>query len=251
MKILIVTVAGLSSRFSQSIGCPCLKCIYHEKDIRESLLYRILRDNPQADRYVIVGGFRFDELKEVIGRDFGEFRDKILLIQNKRYEEYGSGYSLYMGLKAIKNLEFEEVVFAEGDLRVDEESCQKIWESPRDVITCNREPILASKSVAFYYDGNYHIHYIFDTNHSMLEIKEPFRGIFNSGQIWKFVQHDRVIDAMENLSEKEWSQTNLKFVQKYFGALDREEYEMIEFSKWINCNTVEDFEKIKDEEKPQ
>lgn len=251
MRILIVTVAGLSSRFSKSVNRPCLKCIYYEKDIRESLLYRMLEGNPQADKFVIVGGFRFEELKETIDSKFGEFQDKILLIKNEKYEELGSGYSLYMGLKAIKDLEFKEVLFAEGDLWTDTKSCQKIWESREDVITCSREPVLASKSVAFYYDSDYHIHYIFDTGHSMLEIKEPFRGIFNSGQVWKFVQHDKVIDTMESLSMEEWGQTNLKFVQKYFEGMNREEYNRIEFVKWINCNTVEDFDRIKVEEKAQ
>ena len=94
MRVLIVTVAGLSTRFSQSIGRSCLKCIYHEKDIRESLLYRILKGSPQADKFVIVGGFLFEELKETIDSKFGEFQDKILLVKNEKFEEYGSGYSL-------------------------------------------------------------------------------------------------------------------------------------------------------------
>lgn len=33
MRILLVTVAGLSSRFSQSVGYPCLKCLYHEEKV--------------------------------------------------------------------------------------------------------------------------------------------------------------------------------------------------------------------------
>ena len=251
MKVLIVTVAGQSCRFSKSINRSCLKCIYHENDIRESLLYRMLKMNPWADKYVIVGGFKFDELKEVIDREFGQFRNQIVLVKNEKYEEYGSGYSLYLGLKAIKDLEFDEVVFAEGDLWVEERSFRQIWEVKKDVITCNREPILASKSVAFYYDRNFRIHYIFDTSHSTLEIREPFLGIFNSGQIWKFSRRERVIDVMGSLTEEEWRQTNLKFVQKYFEDIDREEYEIVEFKKWINCNTVEDYAKIKDEERVQ
>ncbi len=248
MRVLIVTVAGLSTRFSQTIGRSCLKCIYHEKDITESLLYRILKGSPQADKFVIVGGFLFEELKETIGSKFGEFQDKILLVKNEKFEEYGSGYSLYMGFLAIKNMEFDEVVFAEGDLWVDGEDYTRVWDCRRDVITCSREPVLASKSVAFYYDRNYHIHYIFDTSHSLLEIGQPFRGIFNSGQIWKFVSRKRVLHVMDSLTEEEWKETNLKFVQEYFDGIDKEGYELIEFKKWINCNTVDDFLKIENEE---
>lgn len=251
MRILIVTVAGLSTRFSRSINRACLKCIYYENDIRESLLYRILKGSPQADKYVIVGGYLFDGLKAALDSKFGEFRDKILLVENKKYEEYGSGYSLYLGLSAIKDLDYDEVVFAEGDLWVDGESYQKIWDCQKDVITCNRNPVLADKSVAFYYDKNFRIHYIFDTSHSMLEIKEPFRGIFNSGQIWKFVSRERVLKTMDSLTQEMWSQTNLKFVQKYFEDLAREDYEMIMFRQWINCNTVADFLEIREEEKLQ
>lgn len=244
MKIMIITVAGVASRFSESIGRPCLKCLYYENDIKESLLYHMLCQNHEADKYVIVGGFKFKELEEAINQYFGEFSNKIILVKNENYKEYGSGYSLYLGLEAIKGLDYEELVFAEGDLWVDDDSFKRIWETQGNVITCNNEAILASKSVAFYYDRQYHIHYIYDTGHSLLEITEPFQGIFNSGQIWKFSQRERVLDSVSRLTPEEWRQTNLNFVQQYFGNLNQEEYKIIGFRKWINCNTVDDFKKI-------
>ena len=42
--------------------------------------------------------------------------------------------------------------------------------------------------------------------------------------------------------------TYLKFVLEYFDGCDKEGYELIEFKKWINCNTVDDFLKIENEE---
>ena len=244
MKIMIITVAGVASRFSESIGRPCLKCLYYENDIKESLLYHMLCQNSEVDKYVIVGGFKFEELEEAINQYFGEFNNKIIFVKNEKYTEYGSGYSLYLGLEAIKSLDYEELVFAEGDLWVDDDSFKRIWKAHGNVITCNSGAILASKSVAFYYDFQYHIHYIFDTDHSLLEIKEPFRGIFNSGQIWKFSQRERVLDSISRLTQEEWSQTNLNFVQQYFGDLNQEEYEIIDLRKWVNCNTVDDFRQI-------
>lgn len=246
---MIITVAGVASRFSQSIGYPCLKCLYFQNSIKESLLYHMLDQNPRIDKYIIVGGFRFDELRRSIDQCFGKFRDRIILVKNEMYEEYGSGYSLFLGLEAIKELKYEELVFAEGDLWVDQESFDRIWKVQGDVITCNSEAILASKSVAFYYDSQYHIHYIFDTNHSMFEIKEPFGGIFNSGQIWKFCQREQVLNAMSQLTKEDWKQTNLTFIQQYFGGLAQSEYERIELKKWVNCNTIDDFEMIKGLEK--
>lgn len=244
MKIMIITVAGVASRFSESIGHPCLKCLYYENDIKESLLYHMLCQNREIDKYVIVGGFKFEELEEAINQYFGEFSNKIILVKNENYVKYGSGYSLYLGLETIKDLDYKELVFAEGDLWVDDDSFKRIWKSQGNVITCNSEAILASMSVAFYYDRQYHIHYIFDTGHSLLEITEPFQGIYNSGQIWKFSQRERVLNVVSHLTQEEWRQTNLNFVQYYFGDLNQEEYEIIDLRKWVNCNTVDDFRKI-------
>lgn len=244
MRIMIITVAGVASRFSRSVGRPCLKCLYYKNDIKESLLYHLLSQNPEIDRYVIVGGFRFEELQDAIEQSFGVFRDRITLIKNEHYETYGSGYSLYLGLEAVRDTAYEELLFAEGDLWVDDESFLRIWQTAGNVITCNREAILAEKSVAFYYDGQYRIHYIYDTAHAMLEIGEPFLGIFNSGQIWKFSQRERVLEAMQALSAEAWRQTNLCFIQQYFGGLNREAYQVVALDTWINCNTVSDFERI-------
>lgn len=244
MKIMIITVAGMASRFGQSIGYPCLKCLYHKNEIKDSLLYHMLSQNSDIDKYVIVGGFRFDELKNSIDQYFKEFHDRIVLVKNEKYEEYGSGYSLYLGLETVREMDYEALVFAEGDLWIDDESFRRVWETPKNVVTCNKEAILAEKSVAFYYDVKYGIHYIFDTEHSVLEIGEPFLGIFNSGQIWKFIKRERVLETMEELSAEAWRQTNLNFIQKYFGSLEREMYETVMLRTWINCNTVDDFERI-------
>lgn len=243
MKILIVTVAGLSSRFSESLGSPCLKCLYHENSIEESLLYRMLHQDGEFDYYVIVGGFMYDDLKAAIAKDFKEFGDKILLIENKHYADYGSGYSLYLALQKIMDKDFDEVIFAEGDLYVDRESFRKVYNYTGNVITCNTEPILASKAVAFYYDKDYVIHYLYDTSHSILEINEPFQGIFNSGQIWKFADADRLKNAVCSISEEKWQGTNLVLIQEYFGGLRKHEYDVVMFKRWVNCNTVLDYKK--------
>lgn len=101
MRIMIITVAGISSRFSQSIGRPCLKCLYYKTDIKESLLYRMISQNKEIDKYVIVGGFQYEELRNAIEQFFGVFWSRIVLVQNEHYEEYGSGYSLYLGFLVL------------------------------------------------------------------------------------------------------------------------------------------------------
>ncbi len=243
MKILIVTVAGMSSRFSQSLGHSCLKCLYYENHIEDSLLYTMLHQDRTFDYYVIVGGFMYDDLKAAIEEEFKEFGDKILLVKNEHYADYGSGYSLYLGLREIEDKDYDEVIFAEGDLYVDPKSFGEIYDHVGNVITCNTEPILASKAVAFYYDKDYAIHYIYDTAHSILEINEPFQGIFNSGQIWKFADADKLKKVVQSIPEREWRGTNLVLIQEYFGSLSKSEYDIITFAKWVNCNTISDYRK--------
>lgn len=244
LKILVITVAGMSSRFSESLGYPCLKCLYHEGGIETSLLYRMLHQDVEFDYYVIVGGFMYGELEQTVADCFGEMQEKIILVKNEHYADYGSCYSLYLALKKIRDMNFDEVVFAEGDLYVDGESFKEVCDRPGNIITYNQEEILASKAVAFYFDQCCRIHYIYDTSHSALEIREPFLGIFNSGQIWKFADRARLRQAIDAVSEKEWKGTNLVLIQKYFGTLKREQYDMVKFKEWINCNTISDYRQI-------
>ncbi len=243
MKILIVTAAGMSMRFSKSIGRTCLKCLYYQDNIRESLLWFLLHQEEEFDQYIIVGGFMFDELCKAVQSDFYDLNDKIILMNNEEYCRYGSGYSLYIGLKTAIKAGFDELIFLEGDLFFDQDSFQRIYDSPKSVITSSPEEILADKAVVFYFNKNHKIHYIYDTNHSMLEIREPFLGVFNSGQVWKFSRPDLVKSVFDSMDQKEWEGTNLVFVEKYFQSLNFNEYEIIRFSKWINCNTISDFQR--------
>ena len=150
---------------------------------------------------------------------------------------------MYLGLREIEDKDYDEVIFAEGDLYVDPKSFGEIYDHVGNVITCNTEPILASKAVAFYYDKDYAIHYIYDTAHSILEINEPFQGIFNSGQIWKFADADKLKKVVQSIPEREWRGTNLVLIQEYFGSLSKSEYDIITFAKWVNCNTISDYRK--------
>lgn len=245
MKILVITVAGMSSRFSQSLGYECLKCIYTPNTLKNCLLYRMMHQPVDFDKYVIVGGYKYSVLEDMIKHMFPEYRDRIVLTENKYYSIYGSGYSLYLGLKEALGFKPDEIVFTEGDLYIDPESFVNVCENRLSVVTSNNEAILAGKAVAFYYDMDYKIHYIYDTNHTSLEIKEPFIGIFNSGQVWKFADCSLAANVYNGMASKEWQGTNLVFIQKYFQRLAKEKYINIQFKEWINCNTVDDFKRIR------
>ena len=244
VKVLIITVAGASSRFSQSLGTPCLKCLYSPKGIEQTLLYKMLHQPVSFDKYIIVGGYMYDYLADVINENFLEYKNKIVLIKNEKYAEYGSGYSLYMGMQSLIHMNFDEAVFAEGDLFVDPETFQLVCNSAQSVITSNSEDILANKAVAFYFDRQNGIHYLYDTGHKTLKINEEFLGIFNSGQVWKFSDSIQLRKVYDEMAESDWKGTNLIFIEKYFRQLKKEDYNIIKFKRWINCNTVQDYEKI-------
>lgn len=244
MKVLIVTVAGVSSRFSQSIGEPTIKCLYHKNSIKECLLYTLLQQSEDFDKYIIVGGYRYGELKFVLENSFIDFLDKIILVENDHYEDYGSGYSLFIGLKKAIDIKADEIVFAEGDLFLDKEDYSSVCKSKKNVITVNNEHILANKAVALYQDENEIVHYIYDTGHKSLIITEPFIAIYNSGQVWKFSNEVIINEVFSQMKDEDWQGTNLVFVEKYFQCVGKDDIEYIAFRKWINCNTVSDFNKI-------
>lgn len=243
MKVLLLTVAGLSARFGKSVGRECLKCIYFEKDFKQSLLWQAVNKNKSFDKIIIVGGFKFEELKSFTEKYFADISDKIVLVKNERYADYGSGYSLYKGLEKAVLFAPEQILFAEGDLWVDDLSFNRLVDSKKDCVTYNGEIIKADKSVVFYYDSFGKIHYLYDVTHNLLEIKEPFASIYNSGQMWKFNNLNIVKSTLESLTDKEWQGTNLVFVQRYFENLKDGEYDLVQLKRWINCNTVDDFRK--------
>ena len=200
------------------------------------------------DRIIIVGGYLIDELTEFIHQYLSDLESRITIVYNEQYADWGSGYSLYKGLSEVVNTEFSELLFAEGDLYVDGISFEEIYHSPYSVVTYNREPIFANKAVVYYFDLNGGIHYLYDVRHNALEINEPFRGIFNSGQIWKFTDWEHVKEIFSQIGEQEWRGTNLVFIQKYFESLAGTDFETIGLRTWLNCNTISDFKRIGERE---
>lgn len=243
MKALIVTVAGLSSRFSKSVGKETIKCIFTKKNYKSTLIYNLLSNFNSFDYYVIVGGYRFYELKLFIDKYLWKLKDKIILVNNEKYITYNSGYSLYVGIKALEGKQIDSIIFAEGDLFLDKESMDLIYNTDSNVITINNENIDSEKSVVLYINSEGHINYLYDLNHSLLEIAEPFKAIYNSGQVWKFNDITHLFFVIDNLSEIEKQGTNLIIVQNYFKHLSKDEYTIIKFNKWINCNTIHDYDK--------
>ncbi|MBD5141801.1 MAG: NTP transferase domain-containing protein [Ruminococcus sp.] len=242
MKTAVITAAGISSRFNEGIpeSEKQLKGIYGGGD--RTLLYHLVRKCLFADKIIVVGGYKFDDLKEYLLGLKPEIRDKIALVYNENYKTLSSGYSLYLGLAEAFKCQSDEILFIEGDLDVDRDSLDNVIKSRNSVLTYNYEPIYANKAVVLYKDSNERFRYAFNSSHGMLEIKEPFSCILNSGQIWKFTDIEKLKAANDSFFSEEKNGTNLRIIQNYIDH--GTEADLIGLKRWTNCNTREDYDKI-------
>lgn len=99
--------------------------------------------------------------------------------------------------------------------------------------------------LVFYVNEKKQLNYIYDTNHNLLQIKEPFLIIGNSGQVWKFINVDRLKKNLKNYGLHEYCGTNLVPINDYYKVTKFEDIKIIEFKHWYNCNTIDDFKKMK------
>lgn len=242
MKSLIITVAGMSSRFNRDTKKDVLKCLYYEDKPANSLLsLQVHKTIDLVDEIIVVGGYKYEDLVAFVRDHMKDVNKKMKVVYNEHFHDYGSGYSLLKGIESVSD-QSSEITFIEGDLFFDTESVEAIINSSKDVISVNNEPILSNKAVALYFDANNFPHYIYDTSHSCLEIHEPFTAIYNSGQMWKFRNPTRVREICQFLTPEQEQGTNLEVVQKYFGAYKSFQLEIIKVNLWYNCNTVADYQ---------
>lgn len=244
MRTLIITVAGTATRFNRDTEEPTLKCLYEVGGVKNTLLYQILDKAREFDEYVIVGGYLYSKLEIFVRDNLKEFRERIKLVYNPEYSTFGSGFSLILGIKNVSP-NAQEVVFVEGDLYFNDSDFSKVKSSKKNVYTVNHELITAKKAVVVYENQKHYLRYLYDTTHSFLAISEPFLGVYNSGQVWKFINLNKLSHVINSLSPSQVRGTNLEIIQAYFGDLSQDDYEMVEFSTWHNCNTVKDYEKVR------
>ena len=242
MTTAIITVAGISSRFNKDFGQHYLKAIYFEENTLDTLIYKLLEKFNIVDKIVIVGGYKYDELKRYLRENIcEELRKKIVTVYNEFFQTYSSGYSLYVGLSRVFEDGAGTVIFVEGDLDVDAESVAKVIDSTKNVITYTSCPIYSDRSVAFYKNAVDKYRYIFSREHGLLMIDEPFKCIFNSGQIWKFTDMEKLKIANRRFYEEVRDDTNLGIIQRYFDIVPVDDVELIHISHWLNCNTRDDY----------
>ncbi len=249
MKIAIITAAGVSSRFNEgySDADKALKIIYSEGDEHETLLYHLLEKCDFADRIVVVGGYKYEELQAYLSSPAipDDIRERVRLIFNKHFEDLNSGYSLYKGLEKAFSYDPDEIVFIEGDVDTNPASFEAVVDAEATVLTYCREPIYSEKAVVFYQNEEGEYHYAFSKEHGMLKIDEPFWCLLNSAQMWKFRDMDALAAANDEFRENYYDETNLFIVQGYLDRLPEEERIVLrELGDWTNCNTRKDWKRI-------
>lgn len=245
MKIAIVTLAGVSNRFNEGmLECEhILKGIYTTGGYRQTLLYSILKKCEGIDKVVIVGGYQYQKLVEYIDICRNDFLFQIELVFNPEYKKYGTGYTLKLGLeKCVAEENCTEIILIEGDLYFDAESFQEVVCSTKNVATYNLKSIDARKAVIAYVNEEYKLNYVYSTEHNAIIISEKIWEIYNSGQIWKFVNMECIKQLLVENTLDLWCSTNLKFIEQYFSKVSRNEREMLVLKDWENCNTREDYE---------
>ncbi|MDD5891996.1 MAG: licC domain protein [Bacteroidales bacterium] len=244
MKVAIITVAGMSSRFNEGVpeNKKDLKAVYSEGDAKGTLLYHLLMKCVFADKIIVVGGYKFASLEDYCKRLEENLQEKIELVYNEHFEDLASGYSLYLGLQKAFEYDAEEILFVEGDLDIDAASFESIIDSKKSVLTYTYEPIYANKAVVLYQDDKGKYRYAFNSSHGLLTIDSPFSCILNSGQTWKFTNMGVLKKANETFYNETKDGTNLRIIQNYLD--EGTEVELIPFKRWTNCNTKADFRKI-------
>lgn len=244
MRIAIITIAGISSRFNEGIDedKKVLKCLYTEKSKEDTLLYHLLKKCSYADYVILVGGYKFEELTSFYKNElFYEFPN-VIIVENEKYADLGSGYSLYLGIRAAVEFCPDEIIFVEGDLDIDNASFKTIVEADKSVLTYTFEPIYANKAVVLFRDDRDNYRYAFNSNHGFLTIDSAFSCVLNSGQIWKFTEIEKLKNANDLFYKDSKSDTNLRIIQNYLDS--GVDVDIIPLTRWTNCNTREDYKKI-------
>lgn len=244
MKIAIITIAGISSRFNEGFAeeDKKLKAVFHEGNDKETLLYHLLMKCFYSDKIILVGGYKVDDLKDYLLALDNELRYKIELVYNSHFKDLGSGYSLYLGLAEAFKSNPKEILFVEGDLDIDNESFARVVEADKSVLTFTCEPIYANKAVVLYKDDKDKYRYAFNSSHGLLTIDSPFSCILNSGQTWKFMDIEKLKLANKRFYENAKTDTNLRIIQNYLDL--GVEVELLPLNRWTNCNTRDDYRKI-------
>ena len=90
MRSLIITVAGMSSRFNKDTETDVLKCLYYDDTPNNALIsLQVSKAYELVDEIIIVGGYHYDDLERFIHHELKDFSSKTKLVYNEHYSDFG------------------------------------------------------------------------------------------------------------------------------------------------------------------
>jgi len=193
------------------------------------------------DHIIVGGGYLFEDLTDYAIVHLAPHYGKSSFVFNPKFDCFGSGCSLFLGLEEARKFNPDEIVFVEGDLFFEREDFAKLEKTNGDAISVNAVPIESDKAVVIYVNENRYLNYIYDDGHKSLSIEEPFISIHNSGQSWKFSNMKRLYGILSKLSPRQIEGTNLEIIDAYFKVPLIDDISVVLLRDWINCNTLKDY----------
>ena len=103
-------MAGMSSRFNKDTKEDVLKCLYYEDTPDKSLLsLQVHKVYDHVDEIIVVGGYKYEDLEKFIRNEMKDVKQKMKLVYNDHYHDYGSGYSLLKGIEVVYSADISNI----------------------------------------------------------------------------------------------------------------------------------------------
>lgn len=245
MKNVVITCAGGSTRFSNSVNAPVHKSIYKAKDqVRCLLEWQIdtALSSKNVNKIIVVVGFQNTQVEDFVKSTYGN-DERIVIVNNELWSTTGSNLSMCLGLLACKNTKADSILCVEGDLYasnfrdlIDTPSTTSFLSTTNGHSTIDSNVdvlgIISKTSTGFQTSFEY------STNHSVFENINFYNAVtlFPSGQMWELATEKINFDIVAKSAEIFPNKTNLEVLQHFSYS----ELPMIPFilTDWINCNTI-------------
>lgn len=252
MKDIVITCAGGSTRFSNSVNAQAHKSIYKaDGQVRCLLEWQIdtALSSENVNKIIVVVGFLHTQVEEFIKSKYPN-NDRIVIVDNKQWSSTGSNLSMCLGLLACKDTKAHSILCVEGDLYasnfkelIEAKSTGSFCATTNGHSTIDSNVdvlgIVSKTSVGFQTSFEY------SRNHSAFDYIYFYDVVtlFPSGQMWEIATPNIDFDKVAKSAELFPNETNLEILQHF--SFRRSPMAPFELKDWINCNTITELLKCK------
>ena len=245
MKDVVITCAGGSTRFSNSVNCPAHKSIYKADGQTKCLLeWQIdtALSSENVNKIIIVVGFQNTQVEDFIKSKYPN-NERIITVNNEQWNTTGSNLSMCLGLLACKNTKADSILCVEGDLYASNFKVLIECPSTSDFrSTTNGHSTIYSNvdvlGIISKTSSGFRTSFEYSTDHSEFKSINFYNAvtIFPSGQMWEIATKKIDFDKVTKCAEMFPSKTNLEILQ-HFSSSKSPMYPF-ELKDWVNCNTI-------------